>query len=85
MKVDFSLRVETEEEPYGPMVIVKRTLFNGEVEVERMEAVYAADEYRNPGNGTIYKSSHIEFNGVYDEYGMSHTPMISDGGNFRVI
>jgi hypothetical protein len=86
MKVDFSLRTETEIDPYGPMVIVVRTLFNGSVEKERMQAALAADSVlRHPGNGVVYKSAHIKFNGVYDEYGMSHVPMVSDGSRFRVV
>ena len=84
--VDFSLRVETEDDPYGPMVIVVRTLFNGMVEKARMQAALAADSVlRHPGNGVIYRSAHILFCGVYDEWCFSHVPMIPDGyGQFEI-
>jgi len=83
--VDFSTREETEEEQYGPMVLVVRTLFNGEQETESMPAALAADcILRHPGNGVIYRSAHIEFCGVFDEWCQSHVPMLSTGGGFVV-
>jgi hypothetical protein len=84
--IDFSLRVETETDPYGPMVIVVRTLFNGMVEKVRMQAALAADSILgHPGNGVVYRSAHIVFCGVYDEWCFSHVPMIPNGyGQFEV-
>lgn len=84
--VDFSLRVETEDDPYGPMVIVVRTLFNGMVEKVRMQAALAADSILgHPGNGVIYRSAHIAFYGVYDEWCLSYVPMVHNGnGQFEI-
>jgi hypothetical protein len=84
--VDFSLRVETEADPYGPMVVVVRTLFNGMVEKVRMQAALAADSVLgHPGNGVIYRSAHIAFYGVYDEWCFSHVPMLPNGyGQFEI-
>ena len=66
--IDFSIRVETEDDPYGPMVIVVRTLFNGMVEKVRMQAALAADSVlSHPGNGVVYRSAYIVFSGVYDD------------------
>ena len=85
--VDFSLRVETEDDPFGPMVVVVRTLFNGMVEQVRMQAALAADSIlHHPGNGVIYRSAHISFCGVYDEWCFSHVPLTPTGfGQFEVI
>jgi hypothetical protein len=84
--IDFSLRVETETDPYGPMVIVVRTMFNGMVEKVRMQAALAADSILgHPGNGVVYRSARIVFCGVYDEWCFSHVPMISNGyGQFEI-
>lgn len=84
--IDFSIRVETEDDPYGPMVIVVRTLFNGMVEKVRMQAALAADSILgHPGNGVIYRSAHIVFAGVYDEWCFSHVPLgLNRSGQFEI-
>lgn len=72
-RIDFSLRVETEEEMFGPQVKVVRKLFNGTVDEEWMPVGLAVDSVlRNPANGIVIQSARIAFSGVYDEWGFSH-------------
>ena len=70
--VDFSLRVYTEEDIFGPNVLVVTKMFNGEV-IRNWMTVFEATEYvlRNVANGISIMSSHIEFRGVFDEWGQS--------------
>jgi hypothetical protein len=70
--VDFSLRVATEEELFGPSVLLIQNLFNGEVVQEWLPVALAVDSVlRNPVNGLIIRSAKIDFSGVYDEWGQS--------------
>ncbi len=70
--VDFSLRVETEENIFGPVVLLIQNLFNGEVKREWLPVGLAVDSVlRNPINGLIIRSARIDFSGVYDEWGQS--------------
>ena len=70
--IDFSLRVYTEENIFGPNVLVVSKMFNGDVKKEWM-TVFEATEYvlRNVANGVSIMSTHIEFRGVFDEWGQS--------------
>lgn len=71
-EIDFSLRKHTEDDMFGSEVIVCWTLFNGETLNESIPVALAVDTVlRNPLNGLIYKSAHINFTGVFDEYGQS--------------
>ncbi len=70
--VDFSLRVLTEENLFGPPVLLIQNLFNGDVKKEWMPAALAVDSLlRNPANGLIIRSARVEFTGAYDEWGQS--------------
>jgi hypothetical protein len=70
--VDFSLRVETEENFFGPVVLLIQNLFNGEVKQEWLPVALAVDSMlRNPVNGLVIRSARIDFSGVYDEWGQS--------------
>ena len=70
--VDFSMRVDTEESIFGSIVLVVISLFNGNVEQEWMSAFEANDfVLRNPALGVSIKSAHIEYKGVFDEWGQS--------------
>ncbi len=70
--IDFSTRVETEVEQYGPVVRVTWTLFNGGVEEEYLPAALAVDNVlRNPANGLVIQSARIDFGPVFDEWGQS--------------
>ncbi len=70
--VDFSLRVETEEDVYGPQVLLIQNFFNGEVKEEWLPVALAVDSLlRNPMNGLAIRSARIDFSGVYDEWGQS--------------
>ncbi len=70
--VDFSLRVYTEENVFGPPVLLIQNLFNGEVKKEWLPAALAVDSMlRNPANGLIISSARVDFSGVYDEWGQS--------------
>jgi hypothetical protein len=84
--IDFSLRVETEEDLLGPNVLVVRTLFNGETCKEWLPAAVAADHMmHHPLNGVVYRSARIEFHGVYDEWLLSHVPLNGNGfGEFQI-
>jgi hypothetical protein len=71
-EIDFSLREHTQEDMFGSEVIVCWKLFNGETLNESMPIALAVDTVlRNPLNGLIYKSAHIEFMGCFDDYGQS--------------
>ncbi len=70
--IDFSLRVETEEDHFGPPVKVIQKLFNGEVKEEWLPVALAVDTVlRNPANGLVIRSARIDFSGVFDEWGQS--------------
>lgn len=70
--IDFSLRVFTEENFFGPPVRVIQKLFNGEVQEEWMPVALAVESVlRNPANGLVIQSARIDFAGVYDEWGQS--------------
>ncbi|MDR3575033.1 MAG: hypothetical protein P4L50_14325 [Anaerolineaceae bacterium] len=70
--VDFSLRVDTEENTFGPNVLVVASMFNGTVVKEWMTAFEATDfVLRNPALGVSIKSAHIEYMGSFDEWGQS--------------
>ncbi|MCE1254963.1 MAG: hypothetical protein LWX83_15630 [Anaerolineae bacterium] len=70
--VDFSLRVDTELDMFGPKVLVVIQTFSGEEYKEWMPVCMATDfVLRNPALGVSIKSAHIEYNGVYDEWGHS--------------
>jgi hypothetical protein len=70
--VDFSLRVDTEEELFGPSVLLIQNLFNGEIVKEWLPVALAVDSVlRNPVNGLVISSARIDFSGVYDEWGQS--------------
>jgi hypothetical protein len=70
--VDLSLRVHTEEDVFGPRVLLIQCLFNGEIKKEWMPVALAVDSIlRNPVNGLTVRSAKIEFSGVYDEWGQS--------------
>ncbi|HVN53661.1 MAG TPA: hypothetical protein VMT46_04970 [Anaerolineaceae bacterium] len=70
--VDFSLRVYTEENFFGPAVKVIQSLFNGDIQEEWMPVALAVHTVLcDPGNGLVVKSAHIDFAGVYDEWGQS--------------
>jgi hypothetical protein len=70
--IDLSLRVDTEEELFGPQVLLIQNLFNGEVVKEWMPVALAVDSVlRNPTNGLVIRSARIEFSGVLDEWGQS--------------
>ena len=71
-RVDFSLRVLTEENFFGPEVRVVLRFINGEVKEEWMPVAIAVDRLmRNPENGVAIRSARIDFAGVYDEWGQS--------------
>lgn len=71
-KVDFSLRVETESNLFGPQVLVVIRLFNGETKNLWMSAFEATDfVLRNPALGVSIRSARIEHRGVFDEWGQS--------------
>ena len=70
--VDFSLRVDTEFDMFGPKVLVVFQTFSGQEYKEWMPICMATDfVLRNPALGVSIKSAHIEYNGVYDEWGQS--------------
>ncbi len=70
--VDFSLRILTEEDQFGPPVRVIQKLFNGDIQEEWMPVALAVDSLmRNPANGLVIRSARIDFAGVYDEWGQS--------------
>ena len=70
--IDFSLRVMTEENMFGPPVKVIQRLFNGDLQEEWMPVALAVDTVlRNPANGLVFQSASIDFAGVYDEWGQS--------------
>ncbi len=70
--VDFSLRVLTEEDQFGPPVRLIQKLFNGEEKEEWLPVALAVDSLlRNPANGLVIQSARIDFSGVYDEWGQS--------------
>jgi len=69
---DFSLRVETEEWLFGPLVEVVIRKFNGQILSEWMSAFEAVDfVLRNPALGESIYSAHIAWHGVFDEWGQS--------------
>jgi hypothetical protein len=70
--VDFSLRVFTEENFFGPPVKVIQQLFNGTIQEVWMPvalAVYTV--LSDPDNGLVFQSAKIDFAGVFDEWGQS--------------
>ena len=70
--IDFSLRVDTEENFFGPNVQVVISMFNGSVIREWMTAFEATDfVLRNPALGVSIHSAHIEHKGAFDEWGQS--------------
>jgi hypothetical protein len=70
--VDFSLRVDTEENTFGPNVLVVISMFNGTIVKEWMTAFEATDfVLRNPALGVSIRSAHIEYKGIFDEWGQS--------------
>ena len=70
--IDFNLKYDTNDNIFGPIVIIVRTFFNGDIEKEVMPVALAAyDVMTNPYNGLIYKSAYIDFMGVFDEWGQS--------------
>jgi len=70
--VDFSLRVDTEENIFGPNVMVVISMFNGTVLKEWMTAFEATDfVLRNPALGVSIRSAHSEHFGSFDEWGQS--------------
>ncbi len=70
--IDFSLRILTEENIFGPEVRVVQKYFNGNVREEWMPVALAVDSVlRNPANGLAICSARIDFAGVFDEWGQS--------------
>jgi hypothetical protein len=71
-RIDFSLRVATEENMFGPKVLVVIHMFNGNIQREWMTAFEANDfVLRNSALGVSIKSAHIEYKGVFDEWSQS--------------
>jgi hypothetical protein len=70
--IDFSLRVETEQNIFGANVLVVASMFNGNIQKEWMSAFEATDfVLRNPALGVSIRSAHIEHKGMFDEWGQS--------------
>jgi len=70
--VDFSLRVDAEDDQFGSKVLVVYNKFNGDRCKEWMPAFEAVEfVLRNPQMGDSISSAHIEWRGVYDEWGQS--------------
>ncbi|MDR3576465.1 MAG: hypothetical protein P4L50_21580 [Anaerolineaceae bacterium] len=70
--IDFSLRVDTEENCFGPKVQVVISMFNGAIIKKWMTAFEATDfVLRNPTLGVSIRSAHIEYMGSFDEWGQS--------------
>jgi hypothetical protein len=71
-RVDFSLRVNTEQCLFGPNVLVVAKMFSGEVKRAWMGVAEATDFVaHNEALGVSVMSAHIEYRGVFDEWGQS--------------